>query len=191
MVQFDQRDVVHRNRYWAPDRSWIRREHHLAMVLSPLSLFLEEAKLANFDRRIFYINLPVIGLGMVFVILFLHQAKIPGHILEKLGRFDWFGSFLFTASSTGFLFGLTTGGVIYDWDSWRVLLPLLVGLAGMVVFGWYEVKIATEPIISRGIFTNWDLVKTYVMTVFHGMILWSLLYFLRKFSTRPTSRTTF
>lgn len=129
-------------------------------------------------RWIFYINLPVIGLGIIFVILFLHQAKIPGHILEKLGRFDWFGSFLFTASSTAFLFGLTTGGVMYEWDSWRVLLPLLIGVAGIVVFGWYEVRIATEPIISRGIFTNWDMIITYVMTVFHGMILWSLLYFL-------------
>ena len=76
---------------------------------------------------------------------------------------------------------------MYEWDSWRVLLPLLIGLAGMIVFGWYEVKVATEPIISRGIFQNWDLIVTYVMTVFHGMILWSLLYFLSEYSL-PLSR---
>ncbi|KAK3319205.1 major facilitator superfamily transporter multidrug resistance [Apodospora peruviana] len=129
-------------------------------------------------RWIFYINLPVIGIGMVFVVLFLNQAKIPGHILEKLGRFDWLGCFLFTASSTGFLFGLTTGGVMYDWGSWRVLLPLIIGPIGLAVFGYWEVKFAREPIIHRGIFNNRDLIVTYFMTVLHGMVLWSLLYFL-------------
>lgn len=136
-------------------------------------------------RWIFYINLPVIALGILFVVLFLHQAKIPGHILQKLGRFDWIGCILFTATSTGFLFGLTTGGVMYEWSSWRVLLPLLIGPAGLVVFGWYEAKIAREPIIHRGLFNNWDMIVTYIMTILHGMLLWSLLYFMRKLLIYP------
>lgn len=131
-------------------------------------------------RWIFWINLPVIALGITFVVLFLHQSAIPGHIVQKLGRFDWIGSALFTASSTAFLFGLTTGGVMYEWGSWRVLLPLIIGPLGLVAFGFYEFRIAKEPIIDRGIFNNWDIIVTYVMTIFHGAILWSLLYFLSK-----------
>ncbi|KAK4207203.1 putative mfs multidrug transporter protein [Rhypophila decipiens] len=131
-------------------------------------------------RWIFYINLPVIGLGLLFVILFLNQEAIPGAILSKLGRFDWVGCFLFTASSTGFLFGLTTGGVMYAWDSWRVILPLVLGPVGLGTFWWWEFKsgFVNEPLIHRGLFTNWSMVLTYVLALLHGMILWSLLYFL-------------
>jgi MFS family permease len=129
-------------------------------------------------RWIFYINLPVIGLGFTFVVLFLNQTKIPGGIPAKLRRFDYFGSALFTASATAFLFGITTGGVIYEWSSFRVLLPLIIGPFGLLAFGYWEFKFASEPIINKGLFNNWDMVVSYVMTVFHGIILWSLLYFL-------------
>ncbi|KAJ0115846.1 hypothetical protein J7T55_004015 [Diaporthe amygdali] len=129
-------------------------------------------------RWIFYINLPIIAIGVLFVVLFLHQTKIPGDIVSKLKRFDWLGSVLFTVSSTGFLFGLTTGGVMYDWSSWRVLLPLIIGPFGLVAFAYWEFRFASEPIIHKGVFNNRDMIVSYVMTVFHGMILWSVLYFL-------------
>ena len=109
-------------------------------------------------RWIFYINLPVAGLGLVFVIFFLHQNKIPGGIPEKLKRFDYIGSAIFTASMTAFLFGLTTGGVMYDWSSWRVLLPLILGPVGLALFAWYEVTIPAEPMINKKIFNNWDMI---------------------------------
>ncbi|KAF9875765.1 MFS multidrug transporter [Colletotrichum karsti] len=129
-------------------------------------------------RWIFWINLPVVALGVVMIFFFLKQAKVPGHIMAKLGRFDWLGSFLFTAGSTSFLFGLSTGGVMYEWKSFRVLLPLILGIFILVVFGVWELRFAKEPMIDKGIFNNWTMIANYIMTVFHGMILWSLLYFL-------------
>lgn len=129
-------------------------------------------------RWIFYINLPVIGLGVFFVVLFLNQMKIPGHLREKLARFDYIGSLLFTITSTAFLFGITTGGVMYSWSSWRVILPIVIGALGMAGFLWYEFRFAKEPIIDKGIFNNYTMILSYIMTIFHGMILWTLLYFL-------------
>lgn len=52
---------------------------------------------------------------MIFVTFFLKLETLPGHILEKLGRFDWLGATLFSVSSAGFLFGITTGGVMFAW----------------------------------------------------------------------------
>lgn len=134
-------------------------------------------------RWIFYVNLPLVAAGVLLVALFLRQAPVPGAVAPKLARFDWLGSALFTVSLTAFLFGLTTGGVMYGWGSWRVLLPLLAGLVGVVVFGVWEFRYAKEPIVNKGIFNNWDMIASYIMTVFHGMILWSLLYFLGKYQT--------
>ncbi|CAI0655148.1 unnamed protein product, partial [Colletotrichum noveboracense] len=127
---------------------------------------------------IFWINLPIIAVGVVMIFFFLKQAKIPGDIAGKLARFDWLGSFLFTAGSTSFLFGISTGGVMYEWKSFRSLLPLVLGIFILVAFGIWELRFAKEPMIDKGIFNNWTMVANYIMTVFHGMILWSLLYFL-------------
>ena len=131
-------------------------------------------------RWIFWINLPVIAIGTVLVVFFLNQAAIPGGVLAKLKRFDWFGAALFTSSSTVFLFGITAGGVLWPWGSYQVLLPLLLGAVALVGFGWYEVRFAVEPLIDRRIFENSDVILTYIMTVLHGAILWALVYFLSK-----------
>ena len=83
---------------------------------------------------------------------------------------------------------------MYEWDSWRTLVPLLVGAAGLVAFGFYEKWLSkrafdstglpregvsvVEPIIRFTIFHNRTLIITYFETLVHGMILWSLLYYL-------------
>ena len=129
-------------------------------------------------RWIFWLNLPAIGVGMVAVFFFLHQTAIPGGTVQKLQRFDWIGSFMFTASTTAFLFGLTSGGVQYPWTHAGVLAPMILGALFIVVFGFYELKIAKEPLIDKGIFNNWAMTANFIVSTFHGMILWSLLYFL-------------
>ncbi|PNH40252.1 hypothetical protein VD0004_g6711 [Verticillium dahliae] len=129
-------------------------------------------------RWIFWINLPLMAVGVLMIYLFLNQTELPGDLRTKLARFDWFGSFLFTAGSTILLFGISTGGVMYDWGSFRTLLPLILGILTLPVFAYWELHWAKEPVIDRGIFRNWTMIANYIMTVFHGMILWSLIYFL-------------
>lgn len=129
-------------------------------------------------RWIFWINLPIVGLGMLFVTLFLKQAQVPGHIVEKLKKFDWLGSVLFSAGSASFLFGLTAGGVRYPWASYQALLPLIIGLSAMVSFVYWEFNFASEPIVDKRIFKTWTAVSTYIQTMLHGLVLWAAIYFL-------------
>lgn len=79
---------------------------------------------------------------------------------------------------------------MYPWDSWRTLFPLLIGAAGLVVFGLYEWWLSSrafdsegnlvpgnkvEPIIRLRVFANMTMRVTYLETIIHGMVLWSLL----------------
>ncbi|OTB17574.1 hypothetical protein K445DRAFT_316203 [Daldinia sp. EC12] len=132
-------------------------------------------------RWIFWINLPIVGVGMLLVALFLKQAQVPGHIVEKLKRFDWFGSALFSASSASFLFGITTGGVAFPWASYQALLPLVIGFLGMLGFIYWEFSYATDPIVDKQIFETWTAVSTYIQTMLHGLILYGGIYFLTLF----------
>ncbi|KAG7116753.1 MFS transporter L2 like protein [Verticillium longisporum] len=138
-------------------------------------------------RWIFWINLPLMAVGVLMIYFFLNQTELPGNLRTKLARFDWFGSFLFTAGSTILLFGISTGGVMYDWGSFRTLLPLILGILTLPVFAYWELHWAKEPVIDRGIFRNWTMIANYIMTVFHGMILWSLIYFLSMLTSPPLS----
>ena len=96
----------------------------------------------------------------MLIFLFLHQTTVPGGIGQKMKRVDLVGCVLFTASLTTFLYGLTTGGVQYEWSSFRIILPMILGVAGLVVFGWYEAKWCQEPMIDRRLFVNWDLIAS-------------------------------
>ncbi|KAH6669339.1 major facilitator superfamily domain-containing protein [Halenospora varia] len=144
-------------------------------------------------RWIFWINLPIIGAGSVAIFFFLKLDKLPGGVVAKMKKFDWAGSVLFIASTVSFLIPVTWGGVMYAWDSWRVLFPLLIGVAGIVAFGIYETWLSRrafdsngqllpgdniEPIIRISIFNNASMLLIYAQTVLHGIILWALLYFL-------------
>ncbi|KAL8880903.1 MAG: hypothetical protein Q9198_001787, partial [Flavoplaca austrocitrina] len=129
-------------------------------------------------RWIFWINLPFIAIAFVFVPLFLKLAFKPTSFAAKLARVDWFGSFLFISSTTSFLIPITWGGVSYPWTSWHTLVPLCLGIAGLITFITYEEIVATEPLIRLVIFKNRTAAVSYSATVIHGMVLWSLLYYL-------------
>jgi hypothetical protein len=82
---------------------------------------------------------------------------------------------------------------MYAWNSWHTLVPLFLGLAGMAAFSLYEYRLSVkafdadgkeiighhvQPIIRFSTFNNWTLRLLFLQTMVHGMILWSLLYFL-------------
>jgi MFS family permease len=109
--------------------------------------------------------------------LFLKLNFLPSSMASKLRRVDWIGSIIFIGSMTSFLIPLTWGGVMYSWSSWRTLVPLLIGAAGLIGFCLYEKFLAPEPVIRLQIFANRTTNIAYFNTVLHGLILWCLLYY--------------
>ena len=67
---------------------------------------------------------------MVPLVLKLNEKKQS--FRQKIGRVDIVGGLLFIGGSTGFLIGLTWGGVQFAWQGFQVLVPLFVGIAGVI-----------------------------------------------------------
>ena len=83
---------------------------------------------------------------------------------------------------------------MFEWSSWQTLFPLILGLVALVGFGYYEHRLGSanriskelvadyaiviDPIMRSGLFGSITLNVLYMETILHGMILWSLLYFL-------------
>lgn len=114
----------------------------------------------------------------MLVPLTLRLAFKQAALAEQLRRVDWIGTVLFIGSTTSFLIPVTWGGVSYAWDSWRTLVPLIIGIIGLVVFVIYEEKFAVEPLIRLDVFKNRTAAASYFETTIHGMILWGILYYL-------------
>lgn len=98
--------------------------------------------------------------------------------MEKIRQIDYIGTALFVASMASFLIPLSWGGISYSWSSWHTLVPLIIGVVGLFVFGIYEWRFATDPIIPPKIFRNRTATVSFIGSVIQGMILWCSLYYL-------------
>jgi MFS family permease len=129
-------------------------------------------------RWIFYLNIPIVAIGFIGVITFLNLSSNQRTMAEKMSQIDYLGAFIFVASTTAFLVPISWGGVMYSWSSWHTLVSLLVGLTGLVCFCLYEGYFALYTLLPMRIFRNQSTCLTYLITFIHGMILWSVVYYM-------------
>ncbi|KAJ3789292.1 major facilitator superfamily domain-containing protein [Lentinula aff. detonsa] len=129
-------------------------------------------------RWLFYMNLPICGVAFALVLLLLELPTPPGNLKDKLRRMDWIGNGIVIASSTAVVIALTWGGATFPWSSFRVLVPLIVGLAGIVGFGFYEALVAKEPIMPFSLLTNRTSLSGYIQTFINPVVMLSVIYYL-------------
>lgn len=89
-------------------------------------------------RWVFYLGLPVSGVALLLLILFLQvNYEKEATMMTKLKRLDYIGNAILVTSMVSILIALTYGGTLRSWSSWRTILPLVLGLFGMVAFHTY------------------------------------------------------
>jgi MFS family permease len=131
-------------------------------------------------RWVFYINLPFGALSFILLFVFL-RVKYDSESTwrEKLKRMDFAGNAILMASTTTLLYALTYGGSRYPWSSTTVILPLMFGLSGMVLFvifekwGW-----AQEPVIPLRLFANRTAAVIFINTFLSAILLYWAIFFL-------------
>lgn len=97
----------------------------------------------------FYINLPVEGVSLALLWLFLRvKWDKETRTRDKLKRIDVVGNSLLLASTVSVLIALTWAGSVYPWSSFHVIVPLTIGLAGLVGFFFLEGSTwVSEPVM--------------------------------------------
>jgi hypothetical protein len=127
--------------------------------------------------RIFYINIPIVVIVVIGIWFFLTLKSDTSTFKEKLKRIDVLGIVVFVGSATSFLFGLTAGGVLYDWNTGNVIAPVVIGAAGLVLFWFIEERFAKEPMMPMRVFKERTALAGYIGTWAHGIILWGIIYY--------------
>jgi MFS family permease len=130
-------------------------------------------------RWIGWINLPWLGIGTPLVIIFLKLRPIPldSTLVGNLKRLDWIGIALLVIGISILVIPMSWAGSLYPWPSWQTLLPMFLGVAMLVAFGFYEGK-PTDPIVPHRIFHLKTGNVTLLGGFLHGAVLVSLLQYL-------------
>ncbi|CAM1510492.1 Fc.00g008270.m01.CDS01 [Cosmosporella sp. VM-42] len=131
-------------------------------------------------RWVFYLNLPIGGVGIVVSYFFLNlQWNRTESISAKLKRIDYIGNAILIASSVSILIALTWAGPIYPWSDYHILVPLIIGLLGLVGFVIFEGSgLAREPVMPIRLFPNRTSRIIYFNTFLNSLIIFWIYYFL-------------
>ncbi|KZZ99199.1 Major facilitator superfamily domain, general substrate transporter [Moelleriella libera RCEF 2490] len=106
-------------------------------------------------RWCFYLSLPACGVVLPVQLFLLRIKHLKVAWREVVTRVDWTGNVIFIGSVTSLLIGLTFGGAVHPWSSWRVIVPIVVGGLGWAGFHWYEYFIRDrEPCVPPNVFSN-------------------------------------
>jgi MFS family permease len=128
-------------------------------------------------RWCFWINLPICGIALPlsFFCVKLHTERKS--LLEKVKLVDWAGGFVFIGSLTSALVAISSGGIEHAWDSWRTLVPLIIGVTGVVLSLLWERYGAKNPFLYRSLFPNLSAIVTYLNALAQGLVLFCGLYY--------------
>jgi hypothetical protein len=79
-----------------------------------------------------------------------------------------------------------SGGVLYAWSAWQTVLPLVLGIVGLIIFGLHTVYSSKyskcDPLIRPSLFASISGLTAYFATVVHGIIVWCALYYIPLYS---------
>ncbi|KAF9018941.1 MFS general substrate transporter [Hymenopellis radicata] len=128
-------------------------------------------------RWLFYLNLPIAGIACIICFIVMKLPTPPGTFYEKIIKLDWIGNFLVVSSTAACTIALTWGGVVYPWDSARIIVPLVLGCLGLVAFVIFEAKGAKYPLIPWSVISNRTSVSGFLQTFLVGVVALGVVYF--------------
>jgi MFS family permease len=131
-------------------------------------------------RWVFWLNLPIGGLTLILQLIFLQvEFKRTMSLEEKLRRIDWIGNALLITALISIMIALSWADTRYPWSDWHILVPLLVGFAGMIIFHvWESTEYVVQPTMSSHVFTNMTCAICLILTFMSSIILYWVMLFL-------------
>ncbi|KAF1929711.1 multidrug resistance protein emrB [Didymella exigua CBS 183.55] len=127
------------------------------------------ASLVNW-RWCFWINLPISGLAGFLILIFLDTKHEHTTFIDGMKAIDWLGISTFLACTLMLLLGLDFGGVLFPWDSAKIIALLVVGGVMVFAFIYSEAKLAKYPLIPMSLFKRKTNIATFLVVFFHGFV---------------------
>jgi EmrB/QacA subfamily drug resistance transporter len=142
----------------------------LAMIAGPL---VGGTITDNFSWRwIFYINLPVGGVALVYLTVVLHA---PAHRVRH--SIDYAGATVLAVAATALVLLTSWGGTQYAWSSPQIISLAMIAAAALVSFVLVERR-AIEPVLPLRLFSNGNFTIACLMSFLAGFAMFGAITFL-------------
>ncbi|OAL55018.1 MFS general substrate transporter [Pyrenochaeta sp. DS3sAY3a] len=152
-----------------------------AGIGSTLGPVMGGALAENNWRWIFYLNIPisVLGFGIMVVLLKVNYVRSPTW-KHAFARIDYLGAAIFIPSTISIFYALITGGVRQPWSSWRVILPLVLGIVGWILYHVQQAtpSICVSPSTPPHLFTNRTSAAGFALVFLSSVALYTISFFL-------------
>ncbi|KAG9303173.1 hypothetical protein G9A89_001789 [Geosiphon pyriformis] len=129
-------------------------------------------------RWAFYINIPIGIAAIIVIVKLLNLPHVQGSLKAKLLRVDYFGTFIFVVAVVSILLTLNWGGNKYEWTSPVIILLLLAGAFSILMFIFYEVYVAPEPVITGRLFKIRNPLAVFACNFTTGITFLGLIFYL-------------
>jgi EmrB/QacA subfamily drug resistance transporter len=128
---------------------------------------------------VFYVNVPFGGLAFIIAFLFLKFKRPQSTLKDKLSQIDLVGNVLFMAGTISLLIGLIMGGQVYSWSSFRVIVPIVLGIVSWgLFFAWQVSPWCVQQTIPPRLFSNRTSAIGFMIIFISCMLLEWVVYFL-------------
>ncbi|EJU01313.1 iron permease [Dacryopinax primogenitus] len=133
-------------------------------------------------RWLFWMNLPLCAGAAGMVAWFLRLKRPPGSWKRKLRQVDWIGNTIIIGAAASAILALTQGGIDHPWSSYQIIVPLVIGLVGVVFFLIYEAFLMRgEPMVPLSLISNRTSLSGFAGAFVHGLVSILHVYYLPVF----------
>lgn len=94
--------------------------------------------------------------------------------MDGIKAIDWLGSLSILGLTLMMLLGLDFGGVIFPWDSPKVICLIVFGVLMGVCFIMSEKRFARHPLMPLDIFSSRSNVACLLVGYCHGFVSWDV-----------------
>jgi EmrB/QacA subfamily drug resistance transporter len=123
-------------------------------------------------RWIFYINMPVGGAALLYIIATLHLPR------NKVAHaIDYLGAAIIAVGATAIVLVTTWGGTQYAWGSATIMSLIALAIIAVGMFIWVESR-AVEPILPIHVFRNLNFTLASSMSFLLGLAMFGAMTFL-------------
>lgn len=129
-------------------------------------------------RWIFYLNIPISVFGFFIMMLLLKVSHVrSASWAQALAKIDYLGALIFIPSCIAIFYALITGGVQNPWSSWRVILPLVLGIVGWAIYHVQQAHCA-NPSTPPHLFTNRTSATGFALVFLSSLAMYTISFFL-------------
>jgi hypothetical protein len=115
----------------------------------------------------------------LFIFLNVNHQRETGW-RRRFARIDIFGNLIFIGAIVACLIATTWGGTVYEWSTYHIVLPIVLGFAGLFLWTAFEwtPKLCPEPSFPRKIVSNRTSAAALGLTFIHAVVTYWSYYFL-------------